>query len=73
MTRIFIDDDDVDDACMCEWGPCDGAGYLACGGCGGDQCVCMCGGAIECPGCAHCLLEVDNDEHDPDAHDSEGV
>lgn len=51
MTEALFDDpeqvDDVDDdaadACMCEW-RCNGMGGLVCDGCGGDQCVCVCGG-----------------------------
>lgn len=47
MNSLFddpdIDDDVEDDDCMCEW-RCNGMGRLACDGCGGDQCVCLCGG-----------------------------
>lgn len=41
-------------ACMCEWRGCSGTGLEHCAGCGGDQCVCQCGGERECPGCDLC-------------------
>jgi hypothetical protein len=41
--------------CMCEWPDgCGGVGMLYCEGCGGDQCVCTCGGECECFGCDEC-------------------
>lgn len=59
--------------CMCDFPDlCDGAGFFSCDGCGGDQCVCLCGGACECWGCDACR-DNDDDDFDPDAHDSEGV
>jgi len=48
-------DEDLDDGCMCEWPDgCAGLGVLQCRGCGGDLCVCTCGGEIECDGCEDC-------------------
>ena len=41
--------------CICEWPDhCAGTGILDCEGCGGDQCVCRCGGTMEGPGCDDC-------------------
>ena len=41
--------------CMCEWeAGCSGTGVLHCRGCGGDLCVCVCGGETECEGCEWC-------------------
>lgn len=41
--------------CMCEWpDECDGTGVLHCEGCGGDLCVCVCGGECDCDGCEVC-------------------
>lgn len=41
--------------CMCEWDPgCSGTGTVYCRGCGGDQCVCVCGGEMDCEGCELC-------------------
>lgn len=40
---------------MCEFPEtCGGLGVLICDGCGGDTCVCHCGGEAECPGCPEC-------------------
>ena len=41
--------------CICEWpDSCDDTGTLECLGCGGDLCVCRCGGTMACPGCEDC-------------------
>lgn len=41
--------------CQCDWPEyCDGSAFLCCRGCGGDQCVCRCGGQMVCPGCEDC-------------------
>jgi hypothetical protein len=38
--------------CICEWpSHCGGLGMIFCEGCGGDCCVCECGGEAECFGC----------------------
>ena len=51
--------------CMCEFPEtCGGLGALICDGCGGDLCVCICGGEIECPGCAECNYGEYNDDDD---------
>lgn len=43
------------DDCMCDWPEgCAGLGTLYCSGCGGDLCVCVCGGGLECDGCEDC-------------------
>ncbi len=50
--------------CICDWPEtCGGLGALVCGGCGGDLCVCPCGGEANCPGFDEC----------PDAEDSVGM
>jgi len=42
-------------ACICDFpDTCGGLGSLSCGGCGGDLCVCECGGEIGCLGCNEC-------------------
>lgn len=42
-------------SCICEWPEdCGGIGILFCEGCGGDQCVCTCGGEQACFGCEEC-------------------
>jgi hypothetical protein len=51
-------------ACVCDWPEprrlddlierCNGAGVICCEGCGGDLCVCVCGGSRDCPGCDAC-------------------
>jgi hypothetical protein len=49
-------------ACLCDWEHgCGGLGVLRCAGCGGDQCVCRCGGEMECHGCQDCA-DVYEDE-----------
>jgi hypothetical protein len=52
-------DEDAD--CVCEYpASCGGLGVVSCDGCGGDQCVCRCGGELgECPGCDDCPDEED--------------
>ena len=60
-----MDPEDVEDEeCMCEFpDTCGGTGWLDCDGCGGDICVCICGGGCECPGCEECeCLEDDYEE-----------
>jgi len=53
-------------ACICDWPPdCGGTGTLQCGGCGGDLCVCRCGGEMPCDGCSECA-EDPWAEDDPD-------
>jgi hypothetical protein len=48
--------------CICEWPDgCGGLGAIFCEGCGGDVCVCCCGGESECFGCDECQ---DQDEYD---------
>lgn len=52
--------------CICEWpDDCGGIGTIYCDGCGGDQCVCRCGGELPCPGCDECPdLEPFGDDED---------
>ncbi len=62
-------DDDVDDEddCGCDWPDgCSGLGVLTCDGCGGDLCICLCGGEAECPGCDECPTDEDLDDRDDD-------
>lgn len=51
--------------CICDWPKsCGGSGIIYCEGCGGDICICRCGGEDECPGCPDCndgRLEQDSD------------
>lgn len=45
----------MSDDCICDWpDECSGLGSLQCEGCGGDICVCPCGGEAACPGCEYC-------------------
>lgn len=54
-----------DDGCMCEWpDDCGGTGAMYCDGCGGDLCVCVCGGESECYGCEMCNGDGDYDDYD---------
>jgi hypothetical protein len=52
--------------CFCMWPAeleCDGLGVIVCEGCGGDQCVCRCGGEMPCPGCDYCeLCDLEEEE-----------
>jgi len=63
-------------ACICDWPrECSGTGIINCDGCGGDQCVCTCGGEVSCPGCDYCEInsdesfEMESDEDDNRAGD----
>jgi hypothetical protein len=48
--------------CCCRFGSeCDGSGTIECDGCGGDHCVCACGGASACPGCPACEVGIFDD------------
>ena len=46
--------------CVCDWPHprearrCSGTGVQYCKGCGGDLCVCICGGERDCDGCEAC-------------------
>ena len=60
-------------SCMCEWPDgCGGIGTLYCEGCGGDQCVCRCGGEIPCDGCEECegIFDADDDEYFDDEEEN---
>ena len=51
--------------CGCEWPDlCSGTGTLYCDGCGGDICVCICGGEMPCMGCTEC---EEDEPRDPEA------
>lgn len=42
--------------CVCEWpDTCGGSGLIRCVGCGGNLCVCLCGGEMPCGGCDECI------------------
>jgi hypothetical protein len=77
MIEDFDDEDlrdDDDDECMCDFkGTCAGTGILECSPpCGGDQCICLCGGERECPGCDLCATDVDLfDNPDDDEEDTD--
>lgn len=52
--------------CICDWpDSCEGVGTIFCEGCGGDQCVCACGGELSCTGCGQCP-DDDPDDYDGD-------
>lgn len=54
--------------CMCDWpDECNGLGILHCDGCGGDLCVCRCGGEIDCGGCINC--NYGESDEGPDDYD----
>lgn len=56
---------DVDEDCLRDWpSTCGGTGHLVCDGCGGDFCICTCGGESECFGCPECPDADDYDELD---------
>jgi hypothetical protein len=56
--------------CVCEFpSTCGGLGSLTCEGCGGDLCVCRCGGEADCPGCEDC--DRDDDDYDEDDDEEE--
>lgn len=49
--------------CICDFPrDCAGLGMLLCEGCGGDMCVCPCGGDMDCPGCEACATDLDLDD-----------
>jgi hypothetical protein len=57
--------------CYCLWPhpdeECNGLGTVECDGCGGDRCICQCGGRYPCEGCEACAwwrdpLELERDE-----------
>lgn len=51
--------------CRCDFpAECNGTGVLHCDGCGGDLCVCVCGGEASCNGCEACEVAVDEYEGD---------
>ncbi len=54
--------------CICDWPDgCGGSGMLMCDGCGGDTCVCTCGGEMDCCGCEEC---ADGEIYDHDADEA---
>lgn len=56
--------------CMCTFNGCAGTGVAHCSPpCGGDLCVCVCGGEAECDGCDACDVHYDLDS--PDFDDDE--
>lgn len=59
---------------MCEFqSECGGTGTLYCAGCGGDLCVCRCGGERDCDGCWACDPDdFDGDDYPEDDCDDEG-
>jgi len=56
--------------CICDFPrDCGGLGVLFCEGCGGDLCVCRCGGQEDCPGCDSCATDLDLDDWDGESED----
>ena len=63
MTTDRVHDDELVAECICDFsGSCGGLGILMCEGCGGDLCVCCCGGETECFGCDECGEDWFEDE-----------
>lgn len=57
--------------CMCDFpSRCGGYGAKSCRGCGGDLCICICGGEEPCWGCDECN-DGSRDGLDDDDHDHE--
>jgi hypothetical protein len=56
-------EDLVDVDCMCRFEKeCSGTGVLHCAPpCGGDNCICVCGGERECDGCDNCDTDHDRE------------
>lgn len=53
--------------CICDfYETCNNLGVLHCKGCGGDLCVCTCGGEIDCYGCEDCEDERDGGDDGDD-------
>ena len=53
--------------CICDFPDgCGNLGILMCDGCGGDTCVCPCGGELDCHGCPECADGYEEDEYDYD-------
>lgn len=53
--------------CICVFQrTCGGSGVLCCHYCGGDFCICRCGGEVDCYGCVDCESPDDEafDEND---------
>ena len=51
--------------CECDFdAECSGVGILYCLGCGGDQCICRCGGERDCGGCVNCHDDYDRLEYE---------
>lgn len=76
MTDLRLTGDDLREAddCRCDWPDvCDGTGMVVCQGCGGDFCVCACGGEWECPGCDECADVSDRDYEPLDYADEAGA
>jgi hypothetical protein len=69
-TGGYRDVDVEDDDCLCEFpSECNGTGVFTCEVCGGDQCVCACGGEMECPGCDECPNTEPHDDFDDEEDD----
>ena len=52
---------------MCDFAKgCGGTGTLRCRGCGGDLCICLCGGEQACFGCEDCERGGEADAEDDD-------
>ena len=53
------------DICMCVEPTSCAGGILYCDTCGGDFCICICGGDLgECPGCPDCAVIEDREYDD---------
>lgn len=50
--------------CMCIVDGCAGTGFANCAGCGGDLCICVCGGDGDCPGCDRCEPRLASDNYE---------
>jgi hypothetical protein len=54
MRITVVRDGQMRSAAMDRTTLCNGLGVQHCEGCGGDLCVCVCGGQRACPGCDAC-------------------
>lgn len=66
-------EDGAGEGCLCDFrGGCGGLRVVTCRGCGGDCCVCTCGGESECAGCEDCDFGDDLHNADDGERDGEG-
>lgn len=66
--HVLPESDGLDNGCMCilRGATCAGTGVIECRGCGGDNCICTCGGEFDCEGCEDCVSDADDGSDDCD-------